>query len=133
MGASILIADDTSAILDALQWLLEDAGYLVECTRNSAEVIPLMLEKHPDLVLLDVWMPGTDGRDLCKQMKQQEALRPIPVLLMSAHRDLKQMSEQAGADGYLLKPFDMGELLTTIDMALRNIEGAHLSVSQSQL
>jgi DNA-binding response OmpR family regulator len=119
MAAKILIADDTTAIVDALQLMLELAGYLVETTRNGMEVIPIMHKSHPDLVLTDVWLGGKDGRALCRQIKQQEALKQIPILLMSAHRDLQQMSEQAGADGYLPKPFTMKGLLSIIEIALQ--------------
>ncbi|HLZ64320.1 MAG TPA: response regulator [Ktedonosporobacter sp.] len=119
MATTILVADDTAAIVDALRLMLELAGYLVETTGNGSEVISIMQEKQPDLVLLDVWLGGRDGRILCRQIKQQETLRHIPLLLMSAHRDLQQMSELAGANGYLLKPFTMKGLLSTIAIALQ--------------
>jgi CheY-like chemotaxis protein len=79
----------------------------------------LMQDWHPDLVLLDVWIPGTAGQELCRQLKQQEPLKQIPLLLMSAHHDLQKVSEQAGADGYLRKPFTKNVLLSTIALALQ--------------
>jgi DNA-binding response OmpR family regulator len=116
---NILVADDKPDILDALQMILEMAGYEVVTTSDGGEVLHLMHTEHPDLLLLDVWLPGYDGRDLCRQIKGQEALCQIPVLLISAHPDVQQMAAQASADGFVQKPFQMSRLLMTIATALK--------------
>jgi DNA-binding response OmpR family regulator len=122
----ILVADDKPAILDVLQQILEMDGYDVVAASEGARVLHMMHAEQPDLLLLDIWLPGCDGRDLCRQIKQQEPLWHIPVLLMSAHRDVQQMVAQAGADGALQKPFQMSTLLTTIARALKDSH-EHLS------
>ncbi len=119
MQARILVVDDAPAIVDALRLLLEGAGYEVSITGEGAEVMHLIQDWHPDLILLDVWIPGINGQELCIQLKQQESLKRIPLLLMSAHHGLQKVSEQAGADGYLRKPFTKNVLLSTIALALQ--------------
>ncbi len=119
MEARILVADDVPDIVDAVQMVLETDGYVVTTICDGTRVIPLMHEQAPDLLLLDIWMSGSDGREICQQIKQQEALCHIPVLLMSAHREAPDMAEQAGADGYILKPFTMNTLLATVATTLQ--------------
>ena len=111
----ILVADDQPAILDALQQILEWSGYDVVTTSDGQQVLPLIRTEHPDLLLLDVWLSGYDGRDICRQIKHEETLRHMPVLLLSAHGDVQQMVAQASADGFIQKPFQMRTLLKTID------------------
>jgi DNA-binding response OmpR family regulator len=115
----ILVVDDKPDILDALQMMLEMAGYDVVTTSDGEKVLYLMHTEHPDLLLLDVWLTGCDGRDLCRQIKGQEALCQVPVLLISAHPDVQQMAAQASADGFVRKPFQMSRLLMTIATALK--------------
>ncbi len=119
MQTRILVADDVEAIADALQMILETAGYMVTVTCDGAQVIPLMQKQAPDLLLLDIWMSGRDGRDICQQIKQQETLHNIPLLLVSAHRNTPEIAQQTGADGYILKPFQMKTLLATVAAALK--------------
>ena len=114
----ILVADDKSAILDVLQQILEMEGYVVVTTTDGKEVLHLIHAEQPDLLLLDVWLPGCDGMEICRHIKQQETLWHIPVLLLSAHRDVQQIAAQANADGSIQKPFQMSTQLTAIASAL---------------
>jgi DNA-binding response OmpR family regulator len=114
----ILVVDDKPDILDVLQQILEMEGYVVVTTTDGKEVLHLIHTEHPDLLLLDIWLPGCDGREICRQIKQQETLCLIPVLLMSAYQDVQQMVAQVGADGFIQKPFEISTLLTTIANAL---------------
>jgi len=118
----ILVVDDNPDILDALQQILEMDGYDVVATTDGRKVLHMMHAEHPDLLLLDIWLPGCDGKDLCRQIKQQESSCQFPVLLMSAHRDIQQMVAQASADGFIQKPFEMKTLLTTVAGTLK---GSH--------
>jgi len=114
----VLVADDKPDILDVLQQILETEGYDVVTTTDGKEVLHLMHTEQPDLLLLDVWLPGCDGIEICRQIKQQEILWHIPVLLLSADRDVQQIAAQANADGSIQKPFQMSTLLTAIASAL---------------
>ncbi len=113
----ILIADDDAAIVDSTSLILEVMGYEVSSTLNGSEV-PEIIKDKPDLLLLDIWMSGVDGRDVCRQLKANEDTRDIPVLMISASRDIKESALDSGANDFLEKPFEMDELLERIDRLL---------------
>lgn len=110
----ILIADDDPAILDVLSLFLEDVGYEVETTDDGA-TIQEARKGYPDLMLLDIWMSGWNGRDICVLLKGQESTKHIPIILVSANRDTEKIAEEAGADDFLLKPFDLDKVLEKIE------------------
>ena len=111
----ILIADDDPGILDAVGLMLEFEGYEVKSTLNGATLLTMENEEFPDLVLLDIWMSGHDGRDICKHLKQKESTRNIPILLISASQDIEASALEAGANDFLAKPFDINDLLEKIE------------------
>lgn len=113
----IFIADDDEAIVDATSMMLEMVGYEVSYTLNGAN-IQSAISKKPDLVLLDIWMSGIDGRDVCKAIKANPQTKDIPVLMLSASRDIRESALESGADDFLAKPFDMNVLLNKIDVLL---------------
>jgi CheY-like chemotaxis protein len=110
----IMIADDDPSILDAVGIMLEFEGYDVQCTLNGTTLLNLTNE-FPDLLLLDIWMSGTDGRDICKQLKQNPETRKMPIVMISASKDIEQSAMDAGADDFLAKPFEMDDLLQKIE------------------
>lgn len=116
---TIMIADDDRAILDAVCIMLEFEGYNVSCTPNGADVLKLRSDL-PDLLLLDIWMSGMDGRDICRQLKQNAATQHLPVVLILASRDIEMSALAAGADDFLAKPFEIDDLLEKIE---RNLAG----------
>ena len=109
----ILVADDNPAILDALTIMLEERGYEVETTIDGASA-QNMTGDLPNLVLLDVWMSGVDGRDLCKHLKNGAATKHIPVILVSATKHIEQIAKDFGADDFIPKPFQMEHLLAIV-------------------
>ncbi len=113
MGKTILIAEDDPEIADMLQLMLEEAGYEVE-TVGEGHAVQQMHEPFPDLMLLDILLSGMDGRTICRQVKSQEVTRHLPIILISAHPDARQMARDAGADDFLAKPFEMGDLLELV-------------------
>ena len=106
----ILVVDDDPAILEVITLILESAGYEVKTTTN-APTGKSVQEYRPDLILLDIWMSGADGRTVCKKLKAQKTTAHIPIILISAHKDTEKMSKDAGADGFIFKPFEMENLL----------------------
>lgn len=108
-----MIADDDPGIVDAIEMLLEFEGYQVTSTVDGADVLDLK-DSLPDLLLLDIWMSGEDGRDICKKLKLQDTTKNLPVIMISASRDIKESAMAAGADDFLAKPFEMNELLNKI-------------------
>ena len=113
----ILVADDDPAILDAIGLILEDEGYNVVKT-SDGETIPKMKAELPAVLLLDIWMSGQDGREICRVLKNQSETRDIPVILISASRDIQNSAKEAGADDFLAKPFQMDDLLRMVEKHL---------------
>lgn len=113
MKKKILVADDDQAILEVITYMLEDAGYHVKTT-VSGVTKKLARQYSPDLILLDIWMAGTDGRTICKSLKVEKLTMNIPVIMVSANRDTEEIAKAAGADDFLDKPFEMKLLLAKV-------------------
>ncbi len=113
MKQSILVIDDEPAILDIVQTILTRERYRVQTSSNGACLHSLESDL-PDLILLDVLLQGEDGRELCRQLKEREQTRHIPVILFSAHVPAKGAPESCGADDFLSKPFRIKELLAIV-------------------
>lgn len=113
----ILVVDDDSAILDALSMMLEEEGYDVKTSTNGKE---LNLEQYnfPDLVLLDIWMSGVNGKDICRELKHNNRTKNIPVIMISASNDTEQIATECGADGFVCKPFQVNSLLDIVHQHL---------------
>jgi DNA-binding response OmpR family regulator len=115
-GKRILVVDDDPAILDALQLLLEDAGYRVETSTKDSQHLDSRIEAEPpDLIILDILLSGHDGRTICKKLKSQKQTRDIPIILISAHPNAEATAMQAGANGFLAKPFDIDDMLAEVE------------------
>src|SRR5450432_604550 len=110
----IMVADDDPAILDVMRMMLEFEGYEVLTTLNGGAVLKMETEL-PDLLLLHIRMSGADGRDICRKLKQSERTSKIPVVLVSAGKDIEQSAIEAGANDFIAKPFEMIELLHKIE------------------
>ncbi|WP_245447166.1 response regulator transcription factor [Mucilaginibacter celer] len=113
----IMIADDDPGIVDAVEIILDFEGYEVSSTANGATVLA-MESGLPDLLLLDIWMSGSDGRDVCRELKNKELTKKMPVIMISASHDIEKSAFEAGADDFLAKPFDIDDLLTKIKKLL---------------
>ena len=106
MAQSILIVDDESIARTLLRLILVHAGYEVIEAENGTDALKKISQKKPDLVLLDVMMPGMDGFDVCLTLREQEACFELPVIMLSARADLDSINRglAAGATKYLTKP-----------------------------
>ncbi|RKR83608.1 response regulator receiver domain-containing protein [Mucilaginibacter gracilis] len=116
-GKRIMIADDDPGIVDAIEMTLTFEGYDVVTTLTGDTIIS-MSDNFPDLLLLDVWMSGHDGRDICKLLKMKSETSNIPVIMISASPELKRSATEAGADDFLEKPFNIDELLNKIELLI---------------
>jgi DNA-binding response OmpR family regulator len=111
----ILIADDEPAILDSLRMILEMEGYEVETIQEGDKVLAILgAEPQPRLLVLDIWMSGHDGREICKAIKAGAATSHIPVIMISASKDIAASAFAAGADDMLPKPFEIDAFLNTV-------------------
>lgn len=108
-----MLVDDDPGILDSVSLMLELGGYKVLSTDNGAQLLTLEND-FPDLILLDIWISGVDGRDICRHLKAKENTRKIPIVLVSASRDIEVSAVNAGAHDFIAKPFEMNDLLNKI-------------------
>lgn len=111
----VLVIDDDRAILESLELLLDFEGFEVEVKEKGSEVFSLPEEVFPDLILLDMWLSGEDGRDICKKLKAHEATKKTPVIMMSASRGLEHTALEAGANAFIAKPFDIDDILDKVN------------------
>ena len=116
----VLVAEDDEDILDLVVFDLESEGYDVLTARDGQEAVALALERHPDLVLLDVAMPGLDGYEVTRRLRADESTRGTPVVLLTARAQVKDVIAgfEAGANDYVTKPFRPDELRTRLHAAL---------------
>lgn len=110
----ILVVDDDEGILDAFSAMLETLGYSVIPLSDAENIVEISRKKLPDLILLDILLSGSDGREICKLLKKNKDTKNIPVVLVSAHPGADKSGKAAGADGFLKKPFEMKELLNIV-------------------
>jgi len=114
----ILIADDDEAICDSLTMFLEEMGYRVQATTEFT-VENSIDSDFPDLILLDIWMSGKDGRDICRYLKSNEETKNIPIIMISASKELVSTVKEAGADDFIPKPFELDTLMGKIHSYLQ--------------
>ena len=117
--ARILVVDDEADIRDLVQEILSEEGYAVEVAANAAEARAACARQAPDLVLLDIWMPDTDGISLLREWQQSQSLS-APVVMMSGHGTVETAVEatRLGAVDYVEKPLSLAKLLRTVTSAL---------------
>ncbi|MCB0153898.1 MAG: response regulator, partial [Anaerolineae bacterium] len=123
---TVLIVDDTPANLETLYSYLESLGFEIMMAQNGPTALKRVEYAKPDIILLDVVMPGMDGFETCRRLKAAEATKNIPVIFMTALTDTvhKVQGLQAGAADYITKPFQLEEVLARVQthLALRDLQ-----------
>ncbi len=116
----VLIADDEPNIVTALEFLLKRAGYEVRCAANGDEALALVQSYAPDLVLIDIMMPGKSGYEVCQKMRERPEWRQIKIVMVTAKGREAEVSKglSLGADLYVTKPFSTQELIAAIERLL---------------
>ncbi len=128
--ANILVVDDELGIRDLLWEILNDEGHTVEVAENAAQARAARLRERPDLVLLDIWMPDTDGVTLLKEWSSAGALT-MPVIMMSGHATIDTAVEatKIGALAFLEKPITLQKLLKAVEQGLARGNARKLPLS----
>jgi DNA-binding response OmpR family regulator len=118
---TILVVDDEEAIAEAVRARLESEGYRVVAAADGPEAIRAHAEHRPDLVVLDLMLPGMDGLEVCKQI-QRDGWTPVLMLTARAEEADKVAGFAVGADDYLTKPFSLRELTIRVKAILRRVD-----------
>jgi DNA-binding response OmpR family regulator len=120
MAHKVLIADDEPSIVASLEFLMRQSGHDIRVAVNGDEVLGLVEEFVPDLVILDVMMPRRSGFEVCAKIRERESWRSIKILMLSARGREAEVSKglALGADAYLTKPFSSRELLEVVRQLL---------------
>ncbi|MDQ6762407.1 MAG: response regulator [Bacteroidota bacterium] len=116
----ILVVDDDKDILNILKIVLKMNGFEVMVTPNGEEALAKSVSYSPQLVLLDVFLSGTDGRDICNILKNNPDTKDIPVVMFSAHSNMQDILQVCNADDFIAKPFDIAELVEKINLHLEH-------------
>jgi two-component system alkaline phosphatase synthesis response regulator PhoP len=118
--AHILIVDDEPVIVDSLAYSLRREGYEVSVAENGPDALDLFERDHPDLIVLDIMLPGMDGLEVCKRLRLKST---VPIIMLTARSDEvdKILGLEIGADDYLPKPFSFRELLARIRSLFRRV------------
>lgn len=120
MKKKILIVEDEEDILYLGKIRLEDAGYKVLFANNTKDAMDIVAKNKPDLVLLDLLLPGERGEEFCKRMKAAEELSRIPIILFTATaQKVDDKVKETGADDGIMKPFNPDALLRKIDKFIK--------------
>jgi len=115
----IFVFDDNRDILDLCTFILEDAGYEIRTSESAHEIEKQVLEYMPDIIFMDNWLPELGGIQATKALKGNPELKHIPVIYFSANNDISALADEAGADSYLSKPFDIAALEEIVKQHLR--------------
>ena len=113
----VLVVDDEEDVLDLVKTLLTGNGYQVTTAKTGEQALIQAVENRPDLIILDLVMPGISGLEVCRLLKSKKDFKKVPIIMMSVlDRPIDhQHIEEAGADHFIHKPFDIDQLLITVD------------------
>ncbi|MEE9443642.1 MAG: response regulator [candidate division Zixibacteria bacterium] len=122
-SANILVIDDEPEITEIIEAFLDNAGYNVQVENSPTKAVELAKKINPDLILLDIMMPGTDGYQICNRIKEEPALINTPVIFLTGKdsKDDQGRSFQVGGDMYIKKPFSCERLLEIVNIVLLSV------------
>lgn len=117
----ILVVDDEEYIVELISYNLVSNGYSVITANNGIDAIKKAIEEKPQLILLDLMIPGKDGYDVCKEIRSIKEIRNTPIIMLTAKSEEvdKILGLELGADDYITKPFSVRELLARVKAVLR--------------
>lgn len=117
----ILVVDDEDNILELLRFNLENSGYKVLTAQNGIDALRIAKTEVPDLILLDLMLPGMDGYDVCKEIRRDDNISSTPIIMITAKGEEldKILGLELGADDYITKPFSVRELKARLKAVLR--------------
>ena len=119
---SILVVEDEPGLADLLDYILKEEGYHVRLASSAETAMALIRQEPPDMILLDLILPGVDGMEICRRVRANQATAEVPIIIITAKSDARdrQKALDAGADDYMLKPADTAELKSRIASLLKS-------------
>ena len=120
--AKILLIDDDPDIRTVMGVTLKKEGYEVATASRREEALEMIEQEKPSLILLDVLLSGTDGRELCREIKSAEETKHIPVIMFSGHPSAAFQFESYGANDFIAKPFNTETLLEKLSRQIREMK-----------
>ena len=131
MPEKILVVDDEISLQETVAYNLKKQGYDVQTTGDGAEALEMAREMQPDLIILDVMLPGLDGFEICRILRREMT---TPVLMLTARDDEidRVVGLEVGADDYMAKPFSMRELIARVKAMLRRVRLIREEVSEAE-
>lgn len=111
----ILVIDDDPDIGTMIKMMLEYKGYVVTVAERAEQAHEALRDSDFNLIIMDMLLSGVNGTDLCSEFKKNSSIAHIPVIMISAHPNAKEICLEAGADEFISKPFDMQDILSKID------------------
>jgi two-component system, OmpR family, alkaline phosphatase synthesis response regulator PhoP len=131
----VLVVEDEKDVAELIRYTLSKEGYEVSLATNGAETLRQVRELRPDLVLLDLMIPQLNGWEVCRRLKQDQATRAIPVIMLTARVEEgdKVLGFEMGADDYVTKPFSPRELVARIKAVVRRSKPAELEAKRHRL
>ena len=122
MSKAILIVEDEVSVVVAIQFLMEQQGYSVLVAKKGEDALDLIYQKKPDLVLLDVMLPGMNGWEVCENIRSNPAFGDIKIVFLTARGDEDEIARSLalGANAYIIKPFSNDHLIAKVKALLEN-------------
>src|SRR3972149_8740744 len=123
----ILVVDDEKDILTLLEYNLKKAGFTVVSAQDGPEALALSKKEKPDLIILDIMLPGMEGTEVCKILKGEETTRHIPIIMLTAKGEEidRIVGFELGVDDYIIKPFSPRELVLRVKTVLKRGHERH--------
>ncbi len=124
MARKILVVDDEAILAETIAYNLEQEGYQVITVADGTSALNAVHKEHPDLIVLDIMLPGVDGLEVCRQLRREDNTATVPIIMLTAKSDEidKVVGLEVGADDYVTKPFGRRELLARVRALLRRAD-----------
>lgn len=135
MEPLILVVDDNEDVAETIERTLGHTGFDTVVAHRGADALEIARERHPDLAILDIMMPGMNGLDVCRHLRSSSELSDIPILFLTARAEIGDKIEgfEAGADDYLTKPFNLIELELRVRALLRRKEQTETPTDREEI
>jgi DNA-binding response OmpR family regulator len=116
MSKKVLLIEDEPNIIEAISFILSRDGWSVKTHSNGADAVEMVKERRPDVLILDVMLPGKSGYDILRELRDDPDINGLPVLMLTARGQTKdrEIAERAGCDAFMTKPFSNADVLETV-------------------